>query len=914
MASPRTPLVRLFCIACALVVLPLVPVAMATVGTMRRPPLPLEGSRILTGGAIVARDGTVIEEIRFGNAPPVAAGSPEARRRFRNVPPGTAIAYELRGGRVVSGQVENVPADTATLIRRLVLTLLTVVMALGGLALGLAGRNAAALYAGGFLSGAGTTLGFVLLEPTLVTIASTAWRDAIIVAYSIVPAALWCRYLLLLAAELPTALPIGRGARIVIGGVTLAAVVRAALSSLAQIAPLLDRLPAAITTPLLRLLESAILQIVPYLLAAVLAAVFLVRQLRAVRRRQAGSDSLRRARLVAWGFAAGLGVPLIGISVQFVSLLSVRRLALPREAMALLLLPLILVPLSLTVGLLSRRIDRVGVVVQRALVFAIADRTLAVFAFLPLAVLVLVLYRNRHQTIGALVAARLPLLTVLAIVAVAGLFYASAIRRALERLFFRGRADSRRILRDLVAHVREATDVASLERRLAEEIDRALHVEAVALFSHDRARGLLQESSNALTPLDADSTIARLAAQREALDLDSTLLATLTVVERQWAEQRRFHLIVPLHGPGAELLGLIALGEKMSGLPYDAEDRLLLGAVGTAAALALDNLRLRAVPSLPAADTGASDAARLCPACDAIFEPLAARCDRDAVPLVPADVPHILHGKFRFERRVGAGAMGLVYRASDLVLQRGVAIKTLPELAPDAVVRFEREARAVAALSHPAIATIHAAEVWRGRPMLVFELLEGGTLQEKIARGPLPAEEVVSLGVAVADALVHAHAAGILHRDIKPANIGFGRNGAVKVLDFGLARFIGDTASAVRGTAATSRASSGIAGTPCYLSPEAVVGKASAPLDDLWSVAVTLYEALTTVNPFEASTVWLTMNRILSLEVPDPRLYRAGIPPALAELLLRALHRQPAERIGSAAELRDALRGTVAVS
>ena len=152
-----------------------------------------------------------------------------------------------------------------------------------------------------------------------------------------------------------------------------------------------------------------------------------------------------------------------------------------------------------------------------------------------------------------------------------------------------------------------------------------------------------------------------------------------------------------------------------------------------------------------------------------------------------AALPLFVQGKFRLERLVGAGGMGVVYLAVDMVLDRHVAIKTLPSLRSESVERLHREARTMARVLHPNLALIYGTEQWRGTPMLIVEYLEGGTLRDWIRRGPVPYAEVVDLGIVLADALDSVHASGVLHRDVKPSNIGYTSDRRPKLLDFGLA-------------------------------------------------------------------------------------------------------------------------------
>ena len=152
-----------------------------------------------------------------------------------------------------------------------------------------------------------------------------------------------------------------------------------------------------------------------------------------------------------------------------------------------------------------------------------------------------------------------------------------------------------------------------------------------------------------------------------------------------------------------------------------------------------------------------------------------------------ATVPHVLRGVFRFEKRIGAGGMGVVYRATDLNLKRDVAIKTLPRLTADHAVQLKREAQAMALLNHPNLAVIHGIESWRGTPFLVEEYLAGGTLADRLREGPMAVGEALEIGIGLAGVIGQLHASGIIHCDIKPSNIGFSQTGVMKLLDFGLA-------------------------------------------------------------------------------------------------------------------------------
>jgi serine/threonine protein kinase len=252
-----------------------------------------------------------------------------------------------------------------------------------------------------------------------------------------------------------------------------------------------------------------------------------------------------------------------------------------------------------------------------------------------------------------------------------------------------------------------------------------------------------------------------------------------------------------------------------------------------------------------------------------------------------APVPHVLDDRLRFVQRVGAGGMGVVYRAIDLRLQQVRAVKTLAGTDPAMVARLRREARAMAVATHVNLATLYGLEIWRGSPMLVMEFLDGGTLANRLRRGPLPVEETLALGAMLAQAVGVLHATGTLHRDIKPSNIGFTVDGVPKLLDFGLAKLLTRPVPPTGGHATDDSTHSmsystevgGIRGTPSYLSPDVLSGAHPSPADDLWSLAVTLLEACTGANPFRAASVAATVARVMTdtdsaaraaADLPDP--------------------------------------------
>jgi serine/threonine protein kinase len=268
-------------------------------------------------------------------------------------------------------------------------------------------------------------------------------------------------------------------------------------------------------------------------------------------------------------------------------------------------------------------------------------------------------------------------------------------------------------------------------------------------------------------------------------------------------------------------------------------------------------------------------------------------------------------GAFRIETLLGAGGMGEVYRAHDTRLGRAVAIKVLPDsVAHDADrrSRFEHEARALAALNHPHIGAIYGIEESGDVAALVLELIEGPTLADRLAAGPLAKNEIVSIARQISEALEAAHDRGIVHRDLKPANIKITAEGAVKVLDFGLAKAV-DTPAAtldgVTGTAPDTRVGT-IVGTAAYMSPEQARGQHVDKRTDIWAFGCVLFEMCARRAPFAGDSVTDTLAAVIERE-PDWRLLDASTPPYLIHLLRRCLTKDPKLRLRDIGEARIAL-------
>lgn len=266
-------------------------------------------------------------------------------------------------------------------------------------------------------------------------------------------------------------------------------------------------------------------------------------------------------------------------------------------------------------------------------------------------------------------------------------------------------------------------------------------------------------------------------------------------------------------------------------------------------------------------------------------------------------------GHYEILAPLGAGGMGEVYRARDYRLNRDVAIKVLPRLLSsddESLIRFEREAKAAAALNHPNILAIYQMGSYAGFPYLVSELLEGITLSESLRRGPLPLRKAIDYGIQIAHGLAAAHEKGFVHRDLKPDNLFVTKDGRIKILDFGLAKLM-EAKQSVGNVAATVTVPGVVMGTLGYMSPEQVRGLACDQRSDIFALGAILYEMLMGRRSFERQTSADTISAILNEEPPSMLQLAPDTPLALEKIIRRCLEKSAEQRFQSASDLGFAL-------
>jgi tRNA A-37 threonylcarbamoyl transferase component Bud32 len=452
---------------------------------------------------------------------------------------------------------------------------------------------------------------------------------------------------------------------------------------------------------------------------------------------------------------------------------------------------------------------------------------------------------------------------------------------ALDRRFFREHYNVQRVLRAVVEEIHESRNFKNVAPQAVSQIERALHPEFVAILmrqSGDSNYRALASSSEAPPPIPAESKligIARLLGKPlEISQSQSGWLRELPRQEVRFLRQARIEWLFPIGMVEGGTEALLAPGPKRSEEPYSWEDQELLKAITGSLALLLEDW-----------PTGERKGFEECPECGTCYDAGSGKCRKEGANLTPLSFPRVLAGRYRFERRLGEGGMGMVYESLDMELERRVAVKLIrPDLtaSAEAVSRFRREARAAASFTNPNVVTIHDFGMAEGgRAYLVMELLHGSTLRQELKmNGPLPASRASGILDGVCSAVAAAHNQRLLHRDIKPENIFLVKSeGAdvAKILDFGVVKPIIPAET----TQSSPQTDSGmLVGTLKYMSPEQLRGEKPAESWDLWALAVVAYEMLASAHPFNGSTSLDVSNTILAVRITPLCTYLPEAPPS----------------------------------
>jgi hypothetical protein len=515
--------------------------------------------------------------------------------------------------------------------------------------------------------------------------------------------------------------------------------------------------------------------------------------------------------------------------------------------------PMFLLPLVTAYAVAARDVLNVRLVIQRGLRYVLARWLLMWGAIVPLALLAWHLYQYADLTLGrALAHEPAPTLLWFAGVGATVLAFRGTLIRALDQWALPGVEEPAAALAAMAERMKMARTPLEVAVTLAAAIERALQAPASAyLFIGSSV--VPAEGGEPVLP--AESAIpALLEGGREAAIVSASrrrsYYSLLLSTDRAWIDREQIELLVPLvpGRPGGTLLGLITLSKRRNALGFTDDDIRFVRVAAANASLACDAIDSEGRRAGQAAHDAIEEVALQCRRCGCIEvrESGLSSCSCGSA-WEPAALPRRVLARFDVTEWLGAGGMGVVYRASEVSLGRDVALKTLPRLSTLAAERLMTEARTMASLSHEDVAVVYGVEQWRGTPILVMEYLAGGTLSQRLQRGRLAEGEAVALVRQLARSLARVHARGLYHGDIKPSNIGFAPGGAPKLLDFGLARALSLDASN-GGDEGHARAPLG--GTWAYLAPEVREGAAPGPALDLWALGVILCEAWIGVHPF----------------------------------------------------------------
>jgi hypothetical protein len=672
--------------------------------------------------------------------------------------------------------------------------------------------------------------------------------------------------------------------------------------------------------------------------------------------RQAQGPEKRRARLfhqlLALMFGPGFGFVVLYLVIPGAKPFFDSRPHLLYRISIVGLAPTLALPVAVPYAVLVQRVLDVRLIARRALQYVLARSMVTMLVAIPAVALTSYFIAYSNKSVAYLFSGhRVQLLTATVLVGAAALRYRKPLLESIDRRFFREQYDARHILGLLVERIRSIRDSACLADLVSREIDLALHLERAALLALDPHSGILIDPRNRMRRLDWSSALALALSNASApLEVDfkspHSPLLKLPERDRRWLEDSGFRLLVPVLARDGSLLGVLGLGEKKSGLPFLKEDRQLLHAIASSAAWVLELEIEQALAASQSTQSSHSsrglmepddptpqepllqlptEVAKECLKCGTIHAAYTVFCSHCSKKLEPSLVPYVLPGKFRFERRLGVGGMGIVYCGFDLALGRRAAIKTLRHVSSEDILRLLKEARTAALVSHPHLAPVYSMETWQGTPLLIMELLEGGTLAQRLLREKLSPRETVDLGIAMAGALAQLHAADILHRDVKPSNIGYTRNGIPKLMDFGIAR-VGNGLDAEdeildgeEGESALAPLSPWspedesrptvrfrFAGTLSYISPEVARGEPATQGSDLWGLAIVLYECLLGKKVF-AGPQQQVLPRIRSGLVPDFSQVLPEHDGVLGDFFRSALHRSLVRRPATAEEMRRGL-------
>lgn len=611
-----------------------------------------------------------------------------------------------------------------------------------------------------------------------------------------------------------------------------------------------------------------------------------------LRARDAQPMERRRVAAFLFAIAAGIGPVVLAVLAEATVPAFARAMndSAARELVGwLVYLPIIAMPVATAYIVTAHGVFRMRVAVRLGVGHLLARWIVVCGTVAALMILLIDVYNRSNEPIADVVASgRVRLLLAIVGGGMLLVLFRARLLRVLDRWVVPDAEDAGTMLRVLSEELKACRTSLELSLAFAHAAQRALQTTAELYVPGDHDRfAAVNDFAQSLPDASLIPMLVRGWGKPCVVEPahGGSYYPLLSATDRQWIDWRRIGVIVALmDARGERIRSLVALQSRHNARPFSPDDLRFLATASSAVSLAGDAVEAK---SQVRADD-APELASQCSGCRKIeaWHPERAPCGCGGSWTLAA-LPKVLFNRFELNTLLGSGGMGIVYRALDRVLQRPVAIKTLPRLSPFAAERLIVEARAMALLSHPHIAVLFGTETWRDTPLLVMEYLAGGTLASRLRDAALDCRVAVRMTIDLARALEYVHRAGWYHGDIKPSNIGFTDEGSPKFLDFGVSR-------------AYAQAGAPAAGTLAYLSPEVLAGGAGGPALDLWALSVVLAESLTGVHPFLDGR--RTPDRIAAGWDGAINSLDQNMRAPLRTLLEDALSAEPARRPGNAAE------------
>ena len=578
-------------------------------------------------------------------------------------------------------------------------------------------------------------------------------------------------------------------------------------------------------------------------------------------RRAADVTERRRVLTLLTGAAAGaLGLLLLGAGFAWPRLSSAAQMTSGGVIFSIM-------PLAFAYATLRHRLFDLRVIVRLGLQYALARGLIVALIPITLLVLAVDIWLHADQSVASIMASRG--WNYAAVASIVSVVFARRHKwmPALDRRFFRERYEAHQILKGVVEDVGQSPDFDTGARKVVARIHSALHPVMAAVMKRPRtatafsAAAKLPEGAPLTALLSGNAITQVVRALGRPVVFGPQGLRDIPADHQAWLAESQVEVVVPIATDSSRDEAVLVLGPRKSEEPYSREDLDLLATIGASLGLLIGR-----------------------------------STQGETVTVISAAGLGKLANRYRLERPIGEGGMGVVFAGVDETLERPVAIKLIKDqhLTGDALARFQREARTAASLAHPHIVTVHDFGVDdKGSPFLVMELLEGQSLRAAIKTGGrMPAARAMPILSGLAAAIEAAHAKGIIHRDLKPENVFLvGKTMHAKILDYGIAKAL---------ESKTTFATPGVLGTLAYMAPEQAGGGEASPAWDVWALSVIAFEMLTGQHPFNGG---LPVTNAIPIRTLAP-----DLSDAIATAIDRALSLNPSSRPATAGDLIHSLQ------